>query len=661
MCGIAGIFDPAKSTGADALRALAHAMAKPLAHRGPDDAGCWVDARAGVALAHRRLEVVGRGPQGRQPMQSDSGRWVVTYNGELYNAPALRSHLRSARVTLRGSSDTEVLVAALETWGLADTLDRLEGMFAFAAWDANRRRLHLVRDRFGEKPLYYGWTSRRFVFASELKAFHALPDFAPQVDRAAVAQFLRLSCVPAPMSIFRGFAKLRPGCLVTIEPGACHTPLPEQDTYWSANRAIDEICTRPLLHDETEAQDRLEAALSDAVAARMLADVPVGALLSGGIDSSLVVALMQRHSSRPVRTFTVAFVEQAFDESASATAVATHLGTEHTTVDMRHRDVLEIIPRVPDIWDEPFADSSQLPMYLVAKVAREAVTVALSGDGGDELFAGYNRHAWLDRVWKVAAPVPGSLRHGVGGMLRYIPPSAVEAAACWMPSRWQVRIPSTKVTKLGRVLQASSIDDAYGALISHWDDPASMVLGAEPPHPPVLVPNGLPATGAGSGIMDQVLRADLSTYLPDDVLTKVDRAAMAVSLETRAPFLDRDVLDVAWRLPPSSKRRNGTSKWMLRQLLYRHVPRTLVDRPKMGFGVPINTWLRGPLRTWADDLLSSASLTRHGLLDPAPVRRAWDLHQGGRRDLSYELWDVLMLQAWMDRWGTPETSGVQAV
>jgi len=658
MCGIAGMLEPAASTTADELRSAASSMAAALEHRGPDDAGTWVDESAGVALAHRRLEVVGRGPQGRQPMRSASGRWVLSYNGELYNAPPLRDRLTGEGVAFRGSSDTEVLVAGLDHWGLAGTLERIEGMFAFAAWDRRTRRLNLARDRFGEKPLFYGWVGARFVFASELKAFHALVGFDAEVDRDAVAQYLRLSCVPAPACIYRGLAKLAPGTLVTLDAALPSGTLPEPEAFWSAEQAIDEACGRPPLHDDREATELLEVTLSESVGARMLADVPVGALLSGGIDSSLVVALMQRHAGRPVRTFTVAFVDQAFDESAAAAAVAAHLGTDHTTVDMHHRDVLDIIPRVPEVWDEPFSDSSQLPTLLVSEVARRAVTVALSGDGGDELFAGYNRHAWLARLWRRAEPVPHPLRRAVGGGMRRLPPGAVDAVAAMLPSRWQVRLPSTKVEKLGRVLEADSPHDAYEMLRSHWADPAAVVLGASRRRTaPPWDRNGTTPSWKTDDLLDGLLRSDLMTYLPDDVLTKVDRAAMAVSLETRAPFLDRGVLEVAWRLPPGSKLRNGTSKWILRQVLHRHVPVSLVDRPKMGFGVPMASWLRGPLRPWAEDLLSPAALARHGLLDPEPVRRAWNLHITHRRDLADELWDVLVLQAWMERWAAPAPRG----
>jgi asparagine synthase (glutamine-hydrolysing) len=647
MCGIAGVLDPTGAPDGELAR-LAAAMAGTLAHRGPDDAGGWEDGSAGIGLAHRRLEVVGRGAQGHQPMRA--GDWVLNYNGELYNTAELRADLEAAGASPHGSSDTEALVLALDTWGLPETLRRVEGMFAFAAWDCGSRSLHLVRDRFGEKPLFYGWTGGRFVFASELKAFHALPGFGPPVDRASAARLLQLSCVPAPHCIYEGFAKLRPGSLVTLSGASRPGTLPEQHRYWSAAQAIDEAGRLPPLGNDAEAEETVESVLSAAVAARMVADVPVGALLSGGIDSSLVVALMQRHSSLPVRTFTVAFTDQSFDESASAAAVARHLGTDHTTVDMPARRVLDLVPRLPEVWDEPFSDSSQLPTHLVAAVARRSVTVALSGDGGDELFAGYNRHAWLERVWRWATPVPSGLRRGVGGAARLVPPGAVEAGAALLPRRWQVRLPSTKVAKLGRVLQAPTVHDAYQSLCAHWERPDEVVLGLPRGADAGNVVPGLPDWDGAGDVTAQLLRTDLVTYLPDDVLTKVDRASMAVSLETRAPFLDRRVLEAAWRLPTSSKVRDGTSKWVLRRILYRLLPRTLVERPKMGFGVPLADWLRGPLRPWAEDLLSPAALTRHGLLDPAPVRRAWKLHTDRRRDLGYELWDVLMLQAWLDRW-----------
>jgi asparagine synthase (glutamine-hydrolysing) len=653
MCGIAGVFDPRQTTPGDRLDRMAGNLACALTHRGPDDAGSWADAAAGIALAHRRLEIVGLGSQGHQPMRSQSGRWVLSYNGEVYNADELRRRLSDAGSVFEGTSDTEVLVAALDRWGLDEALEQVEGMFAFAAWDRSMRRLHLARDRFGEKPLYYGWAAGLFAFASELKAFHRLPGFRAEIDRESVAAFLRLSCVPAPGCIYRGLAKLRPGTTVTIDATTRPDGLPPQREYWSAQSAIDDALHMPPLTEPGALTDRVEAVLSQAVAARLQSDVPVGALLSGGIDSSLVVALMQRHAGQRVRTFTVAFVEEAYDESAAAGAVAAHLGTDHSVVDMTERDVFDAVPRLPEIWDEPFADSSQLPTLLVAQVAKRSVTVALSGDGGDELFAGYNRHAWLERIWRAAEPFPFAARRGAGTLLGLVPAAAADAAAAALPQRWRVRLPSVKAAKVGRVLRAPTVQDAYASLLSHWEDPSALVPGfADPTR---LPPSALRRWDAGrkaGAVTDQLLRSDLVAYLPDDVLTKVDRASMAVSLEVRTPFLDRAVLEAAWRVPSDMKVHDGSTKWVLRQILDRHVPRSLVDRPKMGFGVPIDSWLRGPLRPWAEDLLAVRSLSGHGLLNPQPIRRAWELHLTGRRDLGDELWDVLMLQAFMGRWGT---------
>jgi asparagine synthase (glutamine-hydrolysing) len=649
MCGIAGLLDPSASTGADRLQALAQVMAATLAHRGPDATGVWTDAEAGVALGHRRLAVVELGAGGAQPMVSGSGRWLVAYNGEVYNHREVRRRLEQGGTQLHSGSDTEVLVAAVEQWGIDRALDACEGMFAAAFWDRRERHLHLVRDRFGEKPLYYGWVGQMFAFGSELKAICALPGFSAELDRHAVARYLRHNCIPAPDTIYQGFRKLLPGHLVTLTAASTPGQLPAQRCYWSVGEAVARARRHPLVASDAEMTDELETMLSDAVAARMVADVPVGAFLSGGIDSSTIVALMQQHTTTPVRTFTIGFADRAFDESAEAAAVAAHLGTEHTAVQIGDAEAVEVIGHLPDIWDEPFADVSQIPTYLVSRVARSEVTVSLSGDGGDELFAGYNRHAWLDRVWGRAATVPAGVRRTAGSALGRIPPSLVEGAGratTILPVGWRVRNPSTKVVKLARVLAATDPEDAYRALTTHWAQWSSMVLGA--------APLGREEQGsspvAGAGITEQMLWLDLVGYLPDDILAKVDRAAMAVSLETRVPFLDRGILDLAWRLPLDAKLRGGQTKWLLRQVLERHVPAKLVERPKMGFGLPIGAWLRGELAPWAEHLLDEGRLSRQGLLDPVPVRRAWELHRSGRRDLGYELWDVLVLQSWIDRW-----------
>ena len=650
MCGITGIFDPSRSSDGEELADRIRAMTAELVHRGPDAEGFWTDPDHGVALGHRRLAVVELGPEGAQPMVSGDGRWVLVFNGEIYNYRQLRQRLVDEGLAFRGGSDTEVLLGAVQAWGLERALDACEGMFALGLWDRQHGQLHLARDRFGEKPLYYGWAGRQLAFASELKSLRTLPAFDARVDRDAVALYLRHNCVPAPHTIYRGAAKLLPGEFVTFGPTDRAGDLPPTRAYWSARDAIERSRSDPITGSTEEMADRLEAALSESVAARMVADVPVGAFLSGGIDSSLVVALMQRHSDRPVRTFTIGFADRAFDESGEAAAVADHLGTDHTPLRVSDQDAEDVVPHLPDFWDEPFGDISEIPMYLVSRLARTEVTVSLSGDGGDELFAGYNRHAWLERIWSKSAPLPRPVRRAAGSALASLSPGTVDALArgtAVLPSRMRVRNPSTKVAKVAKVLSASGIEDAYLALASYWDDAESMVIGAGSTTSVASQPDRWPALG---GITEQMLWLDLVSYLPDDILTKLDRAAMANSLETRVPFLDRTVFDVAWRLPMSVKLHQGTTKWLLRQVLYRHVPATLIERPKMGFGFPIGTVLRGALRPWAEELLDERRLRDQGLLDPVPIRQAWTSHLEGRRDLGYELWAVLALQAWIDRW-----------
>jgi asparagine synthase (glutamine-hydrolysing) len=625
-------------------------MAHVLEHRGPDDNGLWVDAAEGVGFGHCRLSVVGLGPEGHQPMVSPAGRFVLNYNGEIYNFSALRSKLEATGRLLSGGCDSEVLLGAIEQWGLDEALEACEGMFALAVWDRTLHELHLVRDRLGEKPLYYGWVGGQFAFASELKALRCLPGFAVDIDRGSVAMFLRHNCIPAPRTIYRGIAKLEPGQIATMRTGDGIGSPARMRTYWSARDAVEHARARPLTDEPRELADRVESTLGEAVADRMVADVPVGAFLSGGVDSSLIVALMQRHSSRPVRTFTVGFAESAFDESGEAAAVAAHLGTDHTALRVGDADALAVVPSLAEIWDEPFGDCSQIPTLLVSRLARSQVTVSLSGDGGDELFAGYNRHAWLERLARRSAMVPASARRRLGASMARVPPGAVDRVARLsrlLPRKWQVRNPSDKFVKLGRVLAADGAEDAYLALVSHWDDAEAVVRDSGSSVSLASRPDRWPALGS---VTEQVLWLDLVGYLPDDILTKLDRAAMAVSLETRVPFLDRQVLDLAWRLPLSSKLQGTVTKQVLRTVLHRHVPAVLVDRPKMGFGLPIGSWLRGPLRPWAEDLLGRRRLEEQGLLDPEPVRRAWDAHLSGRRDFGYALWDVLMLEAWLDRW-----------
>ena len=473
MCGIAGVLDPDRATSSEDLAQRVSSMASALEHRGPDDRGVWVDAAHGVGFGHCRLSVVGLGPTGHQPMVSGAGRFVLNYNGEIYNFAALRQRLESMGTVLAGGSDTEVLLGAIDRWGLDGALEACEGMFALALWDRAERELHLVRDRLGEKPLYYGWVGGQFAFASELKALRCLPGFAVEIDRGSVAMFLRHNCIPAPRTIYRGIAKLEPGQVATVGAGDRPGSAARLRRYWSAAGAVDDARRRPLSGGAGELADRVESTLGDAVAARMVADVPVGAFLSGGVDSSLVVALMQKHSPRPVRTFTVGFAESAFDESADASAVASHLGTDHTELRVGDADALAVIPTLAEIWDEPFGDCSQIPTLLVSRLARSQVTVSLSGDGGDELFAGYNRHAWLERLARRSAALPAGARRVIGTSMARVPPRAVDRVAHLsrlLPRRWHVRNPSDKFVKVGRVLAADGVEDAYLALVSHWDD-----------------------------------------------------------------------------------------------------------------------------------------------------------------------------------------------
>lgn len=646
MCGIAGVLDPKRALPAEALEDLARRMARCLAHRGPDAEGLWVDAGAGLALAHRRLAIIDLSPGGAQPMRSRNGRFSVVFNGEIYNFPELRAGLEASPgfPGWRGRSDTEVLLEALAAWGLETTLARATGMFALALWDAAERTLTLVRDRLGEKPLYYGRLGGLWAFASELKALRALPGVSPDLDREALTLYLRHSCVPAPRSIYRGVFKLPPGSYVTLRAG--QTEAPEPTPYWSLRDVVQDGLDRPFTGSDDEAEAELERRLLRAVRGQMLSDVPLGALLSGGIDSSLVTALMQAQSSRPVRTFTVGYAEAAYDESREAARVARHLGCEHTELRLSPEDALEAIPQLPEIFDEPFADASMLPTFLVSRLTRRHVTVCLSGDGGDELFAGYNRHLWAARLWRRLGRLPRSLRGAAAAGIRALPPRAWDTLFRTLGRG--TRTPGFKLHKLAGALPASGPEDLYRRLVSTWPRPADLLLDGREPATLLDDPARWPRT---SELTTWVQFLDAATYLPDDILAKVDRAAMAVSLESRAPFLDHEVVALAWRLPLALKLADGQGKRILRRILHRYVPAELVERPKTGFGLPIDDWLRGPLKNWALALLSPARLRRDGLLHPEPVQRALQAHLSGRRDNQYLLWNVLMLQAWLERWG----------
>ena len=641
MCGIAGLLD------ADArdLPGVLEAMTETLRHRGPDDDGLWTDPEAGIGLGSRRLAVVDLSEEGHQPMDSASGRYVLAFNGEIYNHLDLREELEGMGHRFRGRSDTEVLLEAVDRWGLRGALERSNGMFAVALWDRQTRRLSLARDRLGEKPLYYGRLGGGFGFASELKALRVHPGFRPEIDRDALALLLRHKYVPAPGSIYRGIRKLPPASVLTIDQEVRGEPAPA--AYWSAAEAAERGTFEPFRGPAAEAEEVLDELLRDAVGRRMIADVPLGAFLSGGVDSSTVVALMQARSDRPVRTFTIGFRDAAYDESADARRVAGHLGTDHTELLVTPEEAMEVIPALPEIYDEPFADSSQIPTYLVSRLAREHVTVSLSGDGGDEVFGGYNRYLWADAVWRRFGWMPAGLRRAVAGTLLSVSPRGWDSLATrlgpLLPNAARQRVPGEKVHKLARALRADGPEGLYGTLVSHWQDPASVVLGAN---------GGGSSTrldgAALPGLTRRMMYTDTVTYLPDDILVKLDRATMAVSLEGRVPYLDHRVVEFAWRLPLGMRARDGQGKWLLRRVLDRYVPRDLVERPKMGFGLPIGAWLRGPLRDWAESMLHPTRLRREGYLDPRPVRAAWAEHLSGRRNRQYELWDVLMFQAWLE-------------
>jgi len=619
-------------------------MADAIIHRGPDDSGVWVDEAEGVALAHRRLAILDLSPAGHQPMLSVSGHFVMVFNGEIYNHLELREELTGQ--IWRGHSDTETLLAAFERWGIEATLKKSVGMFAIALWDRESRSLTLARDRLGEKPLYYGWQGETFLFGSELKALRAHPAFGVEIDRNALALFLRHNAVPAPYSIYRDIRKLPPGTFLTLHARQKDA---QPVAYWSA-RAVAEAGQRNLFRgSDAEAIIELERLLRKSIAGQMLADVPLGAFLSGGIDSTTVVALMQAQSTRPVKTFTIGFNEAGYNEAEHAHAVARHLGCEHTELYVTPQDAMDVIPNLSAVYDEPFADSSQIPTCLVSHLARQHVTVSLSGDGGDELFGGYNRYFWARNIWRKLGWVPRPLRAALAGVLTSVPPAswntAFQKLERWLPARLRYATPGDKLHKAAEILAVRSPEEIYLGLVSHWKNPAQLVPGSH--EPPTILTD--PSYQADLPDFEhRMMYLDTVTYLPDDILTKVDRAAMSVSLETRVPLLDHRVVEFAWTLPLDMKIRHGQGKWLLRQVLDRHVPKSIMERPKMGFGVPIDHWLRGPLKPWAAALIEPARLTREGIFDPAPIQRKWLEHQAGTRNWSYHLWDILMFQQWQE-------------
>lgn len=626
MCGLTGLLALSHNKKRSELQAIGRSMADCLRHRGPDDGDVWQDLEMPVVLAHRRLAIIDLSPQGHQPMASASGRYTIAYNGEIYNFQELRKELEALRITFRGRSDTEVILAAIEQWGLNQALQKINGMFAIVLWDNQIRQLHFARDRLGKKPLYIGWAGDNLVFGSELKSLRAHPDFKPEINNEGLSLFLKYGYVTAPHSIYKNVWVLPPGSRLsvdatTIKPQTDLSKLTE--IYWHHLHVLEEAHLHPVSGSDQDITNEFEELLESCVRERMISDVPLGAFLSGGIDSSTIVALMQKNSPRPVKTYTIGFHEAEFNEAKHAAKIASHLGTDHHEFYLSGDDALNVIPELPDIYDEPFADISAIPTYLVSKFARFDVTVALSGDGGDEMLGGYNRHIQAPKLWRRMKMIPRPLRALAGSIIQRDSSGRFNAHAY----------------KAASLLALNTQEDIYERLISQW------------PLPPLKHPS-IPSLNPQFQTQDlsfaeSMMYRDTLSYLPDDILVKVDRASMAVSLETRAPLLDRKIYEYTWRLPEHYKIRNGQGKWLLRQVLERHVPSSLFERPKQGFSIPVGEWLRGPLRDWAENLLDEKKLHH---LDAAPIRQCWSDHLAGRGNNSGKLWTILMFQAWQERW-----------
>lgn len=647
MCGVVGFFQPGTTSSEETKNDLLQ-MTEQLSSRGPDGAGVWIDAAGGVALGHRRLSILDLSEAGHQPMLSADGLLVLAFNGEIYNHEVLRAELRNQghSVIWRGHSDTETLLAGFEVWGIEATLSRCQGMYAFAVWNKSSRTLTLARDRIGEKPLYYGWQGKTFLFGSELKALKVHPAFNASIDRDAVVSLMRYNAIPAPYSIYQGISKLSPGTVLSVSDVSRNL---EPTSYWDAYSVVSHGIANPFYGSQQDAANQLEVLLKNAIGQQMVADVPLGAFLSGGVDSSTVVALMQAQSSRPVRTFTIGFHEQGYNEANHAGAVARHLGTDHTELYVSAQQAMDVIPKLPTMYCEPFSDSSQIPTFLLSQLARRQVTVSLSGDGGDELFGGYSRYLFGDQLWRRLSYLPQGLRSGISKSLLALPVenwnAVLQRFSALLPASLKGSSPGDRLHKGASVMTLRSPAEIYAALVSHWDPAEQLVINANEPSTVLTDTTRQPLT---DNAIHQMMAIDLVSYLPDDVLVKVDRAAMSVSLETRVPLLDHRIVEFAWSLPLDYKIRNGIGKLPLRHVLDKYVPRNLVDRPKMGFGVPIDSWLRGPLRGWAEELLDEARLKREGFFNPAPIRRKWMEHLSGKKNWQYLLWDVLMFQAWLE-------------
>lgn len=645
MCGICGFIETSGYQTEESRIDSINQMVNCLIHRGPDDGGHWIDQQVGIALGHRRLSILDLSPHGHQPMVSNSERYVIVFNGEIYNFLNLRKELEWRNAVFRGNSDTEVVLAAFDMWGIPEGTKRLTGMFAMAVWDQKEQQLHLIRDRLGEKPLYYGWNENTFLFASELKALVAYPGFKGVINRDAAALFFRHNYVPTPYSIYKDIFKLPPGTILTLHPANLRET-PEPFSYWSARETVETGVRNVFTGNESDACDQLDTLLKEVIQGQMISDVPLGAFLSGGIDSATVVAIMQQISNKPVKTFTIGFSEAAYNEADYALQVAMHLNTDHTELYISPTQAMDVIPKLPQLYDEPFADSSQIPTFLVASLAREKVTVSLSGDGGDELFGGYNRYFLGRSIWKKIGWIPAPLRKAVSLLLTIMPPKSWDKLLRIGGSTIKNhKVTGDRIQKLAEILAVPTPEVMYNDLISHWKNPVSLVVGSSEP---LTVITDHSCWADLSDFTELMMHLDLISYLPDDILVKVDRACMGVSLESRVPFLDHRVVDFAWHLPLGMKIRNGRGKWILREVLNRYVPRDLIERPKMGFGVPIDSWLRGPLRDWVEALLDPIKIEQEGYLKPEAIQEKWREHLSGRRNWQYYLWDVLMFEAWYD-------------
>lgn len=640
MCGLAGFYS-SQSLNFDPQDTLLK-MGSALKHRGPDDSGTWFDSEQGIGLAHQRLSVIDLSKEGRQPMPSNNGRFVISYNGEIYNFPEIKAELQKLDFTSwRGRSDTEVIIAAIEHWGLQEALTRFRGMFAFALWDKKDKALHLVRDRMGIKPLYYGWAGSTLIFGSELKALTAHPKFEGEIDREAVALLMRFGYVPAPKSIYSKVYKLPPGNILTVTSNS-----EDLKQYWSFREIAERGVENPFSGSLEDALQQLETLLNEAVKIRMVSDVSLGAFLSGGVDSSVIAAMMQQNSDRPVKTFSIGFEEKEFDEAPFAKKIANHLGTDHLELYVTSQDALSVVPKLSTIFDEPFADPSQIPTFLLSNLTREKVTVSLSGDGGDELFCGYNRYFVWKNIWNKIKNVPYPIRKSVSSLISLVPNSIFSSAGKPLGKTKSARgrLNLERVMRFFNCLESKGPEGLYLQGLSHWVGPESIVMNCKEPKTQLTE---FSRWGDFKEPELKMMFIDSLTYLPDDILTKVDRASMSVGLEVRVPLLDHKLVEFGWGLPFRMKNFESQSKWILKKLLHRYVPEDLVDRPKMGFGVPIDSWIRGPLREWAEELLSESAIREEGFLNASVVSRKWQEHLSGKWNWQYFLWNVLMFQSWL--------------